>query len=250
MTAPVIKNQAGYDATGKVYSLYLVYDSANDQWIPGVVDASGNTAVVGNVSSGATDSGNPVKVGAKYNATLPTVADGQRVDLQAGTRGSLNVTLYGVNSNIGATVAGNTSDGVAAATQTLFSSGLGYVYNGTTWDRVSKATTVGRLLSSAATTNGTNVKNAAGTIHKINLNVAVAGKFLKLYNKATAPTVGTDTPVMTIPLAATGAREIDFGPNGLYFATGIGYGITGAIGDADTTAVASGDITGMNILYS
>lgn len=44
-------------------------------------------AVVGNVASGATDSGNPVKTGAVYNSTLPTVTTGQRVDTQATSRG-------------------------------------------------------------------------------------------------------------------------------------------------------------------
>jgi hypothetical protein len=46
---------------------------------------------VGNVASGATDAGNPVKVGGKYNATLPTIADGQRGDLQVDANGRLIV---------------------------------------------------------------------------------------------------------------------------------------------------------------
>lgn len=44
--------------------------------------------VTGNVASGATDSGNPVKTGGKYNATLPTVTDGQRVDTQSSQYGT------------------------------------------------------------------------------------------------------------------------------------------------------------------
>lgn len=31
-------------------------------------------------------------------------------------------------------------------------------------------------------------------------NINAAARYLKLYNKASAPTVGTDTPVLTIPL--------------------------------------------------
>lgn len=34
------------------------------------------------VASGAADSGNPIKVGGKYNSTLPTFTDGQRGDFQ------------------------------------------------------------------------------------------------------------------------------------------------------------------------
>lgn len=47
----------------------------------------------GNVASGATDSGNPVKIGGKYNSTLPTLTDGQRGDLQLTSTGSARVTL-------------------------------------------------------------------------------------------------------------------------------------------------------------
>ena len=57
-------------------------------------------------------------------------------------------------------------------------------------------------LNSAATTNATNVKATAGNIYTINLsNNGAAAAYFKLYNKATAPTVGTDTPldVITIP---------------------------------------------------
>jgi hypothetical protein len=67
--------------------------------------------------------------------------------------------------------------------------------------------------------------------------------FLKLYNKASAPTVGTDTPVFTIPLkAGTGySKSFLYGRN---FATGIAYGITKLQADSDTTALAAGDVTG------
>ena len=52
----------------------------------------------GNVASGATDAGNPVKIGGRYNSTLPTLSNGQRGDLQLGTRGSLAVTLFAQDS--------------------------------------------------------------------------------------------------------------------------------------------------------
>lgn len=100
-------------------------------------------------------------------------------------------------------------------------------------------------LISAASTNGTNIKASAGqvyAIHAINLNAAV--RYLKLYNKATTPTVGTDTPVMTlaIPAATTGAGFTFSIPVGLAFATGIGIGLTTAAADADTGAVAANEI--------
>lgn len=47
----------------------------------------------GNVASGATDSGNPVKVGGKYNSTAPTFTDGQRGDLQIDANGNLKTSM-------------------------------------------------------------------------------------------------------------------------------------------------------------
>lgn len=50
-------------------------------------------SVAGNVASAATDSGNPVKVGAVFNTTLPTFTTGQRGDLQIDSRGRLITTI-------------------------------------------------------------------------------------------------------------------------------------------------------------
>ena len=107
-----------------------------------------------------------------------------------------------------------------------------------------------RLVSAAADTNATLVKASPGRVFRIRgQNAAAAAKYIKLYNKKTAPTVGTDTPVLTIPVAASGIFDIDFGEIGVYFDTGIGFGITGANADNDTTALTLGDILGMAVLY-
>jgi hypothetical protein len=98
-------------------------------------------------------------------------------------------------------------------------------------------------LLSAATTNSTLVKASAGTLYMLlatNNSANVA--FLKLYNKATAPVVGTDTPVMTIMLPANGGVSVPIPTVGINFATGIGYGLTGAAALADTTAVAAAQV--------
>ena len=108
-----------------------------------------------------------------------------------------------------------------------------------------------RLLSSLATTNGAFAKASAGRVYKIRgYTAAAAGKWLKLYNKASAPTVGTDTPILTLYLPPTSVIDIDFGAIGQYFSTGIALAITGASPDADTTAVAVGDILGLNLIYA
>lgn len=103
-------------------------------------------------------------------------------------------------------------------------------------------------LVSAATTNATSVKASAGSIgHVVVSNTSAAPKYLKLFNKASAPTVGTDTPVLTILVPATGT--VVFDPANYYrMTTGIAYAITGAAADADATAVAAGDVI-VNIAY-
>lgn len=96
----------------------------------------------------------------------------------------------------------------------------------------------------AGSTNATNLKASAGAIGNIDVfNVAAYDVFLKLYNKASAPTVGTDTPVWTVPIkAGTGyARTFQFGK---WFGTGVSYAVTKLQADSDTTAVVAGDLTG------
>ncbi len=105
-----------------------------------------------------------------------------------------------------------------------------------------------RNLAAAATTNSTLVKGAAGRVYKITgYNAAAAVRYLKLYNKATAPAVGTDAPVVTIALAPLKDFTIDFDMIGEYFSTGIGFGLTTGPLDADTGALTAGDIVGMNV---
>ena len=109
---------------------------------------------------------------------------------------------------------------------------------------------ISRVLS-AASTNATSVKASAGivhAIHAINLNAAV--RYLKLYNKASSPTVGTDTPVLTSPIpASTAGAGFTFAvPTGIAFATGIALALTTGVGDSDTGAVAANEII-VNLLY-
>lgn len=173
--------------------------------VTGTLTGTGNN-VNGNAASAATDSGNPVKIGGVYNTTLPTFTNAQRGDVQLSARGSVNVhNLPDANNN---------------------------------------QLTTHRLLA-AATTNATSVKTTAGRIMTGYVyNTTASAKFLKLYNKTSAPTVGTDTPVMTLPIAANGSLAIAdlFGVYGQYFSSGIAYALTGAVADADTTALAANDI--------
>lgn len=155
-------------------------------------------------------------------------------------------------NNVALIAAVNNADGVAVTgtLNKLTTIGYGYQFNGTSWDRQRKANAVSRLMSSAATTNATAGKASAGDLKKITgLKATAANCFLKIYNKATAPTVGTDTPVIVLPLIASQPFNFDFG-DGYYFSTGIAWAITALATDADTTAIAAGDVLALTIMYA
>lgn len=71
----------------------LVDPTTNAVLVQTVGTGSGTTPVVGNVASGATDSGNPVKTGGVYNTSAPTLTNGQRGDTQMDTNANTLVTL-------------------------------------------------------------------------------------------------------------------------------------------------------------
>ena len=71
-----------------------------------------------------------------------------------------------------------------------------------------------------------------------------------MFNKATAPVIGTDTPVLNLALKPTDQFTFDYGDLGLQFAAGIGFAITGAAADLDATALLAADIVGLNLIYA
>lgn len=104
------------------------------------------------------------------------------------------------------------------------------------------------FVNSTASTNGALILTGTSGLQAFYAtNTGAAAAFVKLYNKATAPTVGTDVPEMVIPVPAAvggvpGIAEITPGFNGHRFALGLGIAITGGAADADTTAVAAGQV--------
>lgn len=212
---------------------------------------SGGLTVQGGVASGAVDSGNPIKIGGVASlAPTAGLTAGRRGNVLISTGGALWVATGaratgtdGINNTLGQT----SSDGTNTSNYLMV---WPHVFNGTTWDRNRKPNSASRIVSAAASTNATLAKASAGDIFHIEAtNTTAALKFLKIYNKASAPTVGTDTPVLTIPLQPSNVPTVRTFPKGMYFSTGIAYAITGAAADADTTALVAGDVVGVNIAY-
>lgn len=131
----------------------------------------------------------------------------------------------------------------------------GNTANTTPWYVKQQAQTTGGAtpyqLISAATTNATNVKASAGTVYGIQAynNSTTTNAYLKIYNKASAPTVGTDTPIKTILLPFGGGSNIPIPDVGIALGTGIAFAITGGMAVSDTTAVAATQVA-VNIDYA
>jgi hypothetical protein len=99
---------------------------------------------------------------------------------------------------------------------------------------------------SAATTNATVLKNSPGKVHGIfTFNTNAAARFLKLYDLARAPVVGTDTPVLTIgiPGNSSGAgNNVPVPTGGINFSMGIALAITTGMADTDTGATGASEV--------
>lgn len=100
-------------------------------------------------------------------------------------------------------------------------------------------------LVAAASTNSTLIATGKHTVFSIELGgIGSSPAYVKIYDKATAPTCGTDTPIKTliIPVSSTAANgagsNMPF-PLGIQVNNGLGICVTGGIADSDTTAVAA-----------
>jgi hypothetical protein len=105
-------------------------------------------------------------------------------------------------------------------------------------------------LNSAASTNATSVSATANTLlygyYISNTNSSV--RYVKFYNKASAPTVGTDTPVLVLAIPGSGAANVSF-PAGVNFTTGLAFATTTGAADNDTGAVAANEVI-VNLVYA
>lgn len=207
--------------------------------------AADPNVVVGNVASGAADSGAPVKAGAKYNVANPTFTDGQRGDLQITAGGALKVFLSQATGSGINTIQGN-ADAIAGTGTGYQSASFGYRFNGATWDRNRKPNLTARIASSAASGNPAVLKASAGDLTMFWGQNGAAITYLQIYNKASAPTIGTDTPVMTYPIPANAFFSMTIPNGGYYFATGIAYAFT--TDAAATTGAGAAAVTACNII--
>lgn len=175
--------------------------------------------IMGAVGAGATDSGNPIKIGGKYNTTLPTLTDGQRGDAQLDTRGNLRVVLSTVdattafsagNSTVGSVSPSGTANKLNVVSYGLVNDGTNYYQTrGDTtgnWQlQVPATTAVGTIVPTASTVaeSGRVLKASAGNLIRIGITTAGSAGYLMVFNSTTVPADGTVTPLMCRAIGAT-----------------------------------------------
>jgi hypothetical protein len=94
---------------------------------------------------------------------------------------------------------------------------------------------------------GVNIKSTPGEVAGWYLsNQAASVRYVKLYDKATAPTSG-DTPRLTLGIPANSAANV-LAPAGVDFTVGIGIRGTTGVADNDTGAPTVNDLI-VNLFY-
>lgn len=232
----VIANTTGGSGTPVVVSGTVGIDQTTPGTTNGVV-------ATGNVASGATDSGNPIKTGCAFNSTNPTVTTGQRVDCQADSRGNIK-TLATLSSITGVDGALNTSGGVYGTTSGavgLYSSVWPLVFNGTGWDRFRGDTASPGIAQVEIAPTATNasaltpvvtataaaskiIKASAGNLYGFNVTTGASAGTVYVFNATSLPGDGTVTPVKCYEVAANATLSVQYAPTPLAFSTGITIG--------------------------
>lgn len=176
-------------------------------------------------------------------ASAPSVTIGTALPAGAALIGSVGITLGGNALSAGVSNTDNVA-GIGAATL-INTVGYGRIYNGTTWDRARKTNVYKRVASSATSGNPDFLKASAGDLTQFWGVCGITAAFLQIYNKASAPTIGTDTPILTYPIPANGIFTQTL-PGGAYFSTGIAFAFT--TDAAGTTGSAAAAVTSFAIM--
>lgn len=171
--------------------------------------------VAGAVASAAADSGNPVKIGGKYNASPVTLTDGNRGDAQLDVNGYLKVNVATATGLAqGSTTSGQTGSLILGAVTTAAPA-----YTNAQSSPLS-LTTGGGLRADVATWAGTAAVTGSGNATgALRVEVANNGTGLITANPATAANWGVGATASAVPA------------NAKYSAVNVGGNLKGLVGD-------------------
>jgi hypothetical protein len=107
--------------------------------------------------------------------------------------------------------------------------------------------------TSGASATATNIKTSAAVVFGCQLgNINATPVYVHIFNKASAPTPGTDSAVKTliVPGNTAGAgSNVPFGPGGFVLSSGFGITITAGIATIDNTTVTTANTVVVNCDY-
>jgi hypothetical protein len=104
------------------------------------------------------------------------------------------------------------------------------------------------IAAGSANQDSQNIKASAGQLYGYAMyNTASTVRYVKVYNKATAPT-SADTPALRILVPPGGGANLPVGDTGIAFGSGIGIRITTGVGDGDTGTATANDVL-LNLWY-
>lgn len=146
-----------------------VYDSTVDRL---------KVTSIGDVGSGATDSGNPIKVAGVYNTSPPSFTNGQRANLQTDSQGRLKVTIPPLSSS---------TDSVAT---------VGQVSTTGTPSTVASSATNTTLLASNSSRMGATITNESTAVLyvKFGATASLTSYAVTLAGSSTAPYAYLEVP--------------------------------------------------------
>lgn len=98
---------------------------------------------------------------------------------------------------------------------------------------------------SAASNNATSVKASAGMVYGYTIsNTNASARYVKFYNKASAPAPTTDNTLIVSTIQVPGnATVLAAIPEGLVCSTGIAFAAVANMSDTDNTSISAGDLS-------
>ena len=207
--------------------LSIQYTVDNTNW----VKASGAQTLI-NKATGA------------YTATVASGTQGIFITSVDGVQKIRVIGLAAVTGTATVTIRAVDGNGLIALDNALpaGSAVIGAVTQSGAWmATTTPATPSNYNLVTAATTNAAFLKASAGSLFEVTVsNVTATDIYVKFYNKASAPTVGTDVPVLTLKVALGTTLSIKFGAVGKRVLAGIAIAATAAAVHTDTGVAVAG----------
>lgn len=216
------------------FSATVTFQASNDNvtWVSTAALAVGSSTTYVTTSTGT---------GIFY---LPVTAKYVRARVTSYTSGTVTANVFATTSVAPVTPYAPSTVTASLSTSTSITSDVGIGARAT-----STNANLRYYLNAGSGNNAVTVKASAGRVFGYQFaNTTTSFRYVKIFAKATAPVVGTDTPITTIAIPPNSYVSM-VNPIGIYQATGISIATTAGAADLDTSTVAANEIVG-ELIYA